>query len=615
MVAGQLELLMLANLARLQKDMTQGKAMVTSAVGSINKALGTIGVGVSFGALAAGINSAIDSMAKLDDQAEKTGASIEELSKFQQIARIGGHSAEVYEGALVRLSKSLHGVDEEGQGAGKALAALGLSQEKLRKMDTAEALKIVAVELNRYKDGAGKSALAMDLLGKSGAQALPFLKDLATEGGINARVTADQAAEAEKLQKAWGSLGNEWDKAKQQMAIDVIPWLQRVITELNAATKAAGGFASGFALAMSTHTGDPGRDIPKLEASLAKMKEDRDLLSKPGFTKDLNEFIWGDVRTLNAQIAATEAKLRLLRKVYAPGEPMDFVGDTGMPVPGDLGYKRDSSSNSAAEKARREAEKIAKLQEDAAEEFNKNVSDAFGFVPNMQRRLAEREYWENMFPPEITLNKTNEEIQAYHDNLLKGIDFTGEYAIVTGQLKAGFDGMGNALKTNTSLAEDLGLTFASAFEEAIVGGSKLRDVLKGMAQDILRLYVRRTVSEPGSKLLTELFKGIGSGGGGGAAAVDYTSGAGLESVISGFPKYATGTEFVPRDGMAYLHRGEAVIPADENRGGNVTIIQNLNFSANTPAASRDAVMAAAPMLISQAKAAVRDERDRKADRR
>lgn len=38
--------------------------------------------------------------------------------------------------------------------------------------------------------------------------------------------------------------------------------------------------------------------------------------------------------------------------------------------------------------------------------------------------------------------------------------------------------------------------------------------------------------------------------------------------------YAQGTSFVPNDGLAFLHRGEAVVPANQNRGG-VTI----NFNA------------------------------------
>ncbi len=46
-----------------------------------------------------------------------------------------------------------------------------------------------------------------------------------------------------------------------------------------------------------------------------------------------------------------------------------------------------------------------------------------GMRSKWNEEMKKRERWENMFPPEITVNKTNAELQAYHDNLLKGIEF------------------------------------------------------------------------------------------------------------------------------------------------------------------------------------------------
>lgn len=202
------------------------------------------GVGLAAGAMAgAFVKSTIDTAAGLDDLAEKTGASVEELSKLQQQARISGESMETIEMGLVRLTKALHGTDEESKGAGKALAALGLNAEDLRSKDTAIALRIVADELAKYQDGAGKTALALDLFGKSGAALLPILKDMAAEGKLVASVTAEQAAQAEELQKTLRRLANSSEVAKQALVLEFVPGINRLLTAFVETNKATNSFA------------------------------------------------------------------------------------------------------------------------------------------------------------------------------------------------------------------------------------------------------------------------------------------------------------------------------------------------------------------------------------
>lgn len=55
---------------------------------------------------------------------------------------------------------------------------------------------------------------------------------------------------------------------------------------------------------------------------------------------------------------------------------------------------------------------------------------------------------------------------------------------------------------------ELGLTFSSAFEDAIVKGKDFREVLKGIEADIARIILRRAVTEP----LGDALKGLNVGG-------------------------------------------------------------------------------------------------------
>ena len=47
----------------------------------------------------------------------------------------------------------------------------------------------VANALAKFENGAGKTALMLDLLGKKGAAAIPFFEDLAEKGELVAKVT------------------------------------------------------------------------------------------------------------------------------------------------------------------------------------------------------------------------------------------------------------------------------------------------------------------------------------------------------------------------------------------------------------------------------------------
>jgi hypothetical protein len=147
---------------------------LAGAAGGLSGALGSL-VPLATGAgLAAMAKGAIDAADNMNDLSQKTGVSVESLSKFQQAANASGTSIEGVGGAMIKLNKGL----AAGTGpAADALKALGLSAtDAIGKLKTTDAVMLeIADKFAKMPDGAGKTALALQLFGKAGADMIPLL--------------------------------------------------------------------------------------------------------------------------------------------------------------------------------------------------------------------------------------------------------------------------------------------------------------------------------------------------------------------------------------------------------------------------------------------------------
>jgi len=147
---------------------------LAGAAGGLSGALGSL-VPLATGAgLAAMAKGAIDAADNMNDLSQKTGVSVESLSKFQQAANASGTSIEGVGGAMIKLNKGL----AAGTGpAADALKALGLSAtDASGKLKTTDQVMLeVADKFKSMPDGAGKTALALQLFGKAGADMIPLL--------------------------------------------------------------------------------------------------------------------------------------------------------------------------------------------------------------------------------------------------------------------------------------------------------------------------------------------------------------------------------------------------------------------------------------------------------
>lgn len=213
---GTLVVEMSANVARLQKDMAEAKGHVNHAMEEIvrstemaKSALGAMGVGVAiaeFGQFMASALEAADRMGKL---AQKAGVSTEELSRMSVAARLSDVDTQSLAAAMGKLDKNMIAAQDGTSKQAHAFQQLGISttdaEGKLK--SSAQIMSEVADKFSKTEDGAGKTAAAMEIFGKTGADLIPMLN-----GG---------SAELEKFAKLSDQLGLTLDGKTAQSAQDV----------------------------------------------------------------------------------------------------------------------------------------------------------------------------------------------------------------------------------------------------------------------------------------------------------------------------------------------------------------------------------------------------------
>lgn len=221
-------------LSKRSREMTASLERVANfAKGGFAIALGVAAVaavGKAASSMGGLVTSAIDAASALQGLSEQTGASVESLAKFAPIATISGTSMQTVADTVARLSRGMAGFDQETAAASQALSALGVKVKdasgKLR--DPAEVLNEIALKLAEFEDGAGKTAIAMDLFGRSGVTALSFLKDLAENQSLNISLSREQVQAADGASKAFSRMRAQADFVTQTFVTSTIPALDEL---------------------------------------------------------------------------------------------------------------------------------------------------------------------------------------------------------------------------------------------------------------------------------------------------------------------------------------------------------------------------------------------------
>lgn len=196
-----------------------------NAARSINGLLGTLGLAVSAAGLGAMIKASLDSADSLSKLSQRVGITVEALSTLIPVADLAGVSGEKFEGGLRKLATRMLDAASGSDEAARGFAALGVAIQNqdgtLRATD--QVLLDLADRFQSMPDGAQKTALAVELFGKSGAELIPFLNQgrdgvealTAELQALGVQIGGNTAAQAEvfndslaKVRLAISSIGN-----------------------------------------------------------------------------------------------------------------------------------------------------------------------------------------------------------------------------------------------------------------------------------------------------------------------------------------------------------------------------------------------------------------------
>jgi hypothetical protein len=175
--------------------------------GGLRGALGSILPAAGIAGLGAMAKQAIDAADNLNDLSQRTGVSVETLSKFGAAAEDAGSSIDEVAKAMGRLSK---GIVDPASKTNEALKSIGInSRDAAGKIKGVDQIMLeLADKFSKMPDGAQKTALAMELFGKSGMNLIPMLN-----GGRDAlskyaaTIDTEMAQNADKLNDTINALG------------------------------------------------------------------------------------------------------------------------------------------------------------------------------------------------------------------------------------------------------------------------------------------------------------------------------------------------------------------------------------------------------------------------
>jgi hypothetical protein len=205
-----------------------GKAIAVSGVAMIGAAT------AAAAPLIYGFKELIGSGGALSDMEARTGIGAEALQELQYAAGQTGSSMEEVEASIRKMQDSLVKAANGSKSETEALDALGLSLAELQGLSPDKQFERIGEALGGIQDPAKRTALAMDLFGKSGTKILPMAQQMAqlraAARSLGLVMDKDTVSAADKLGDTLDTVSAQIRAASMALAAQLLPAVQAAAT-------------------------------------------------------------------------------------------------------------------------------------------------------------------------------------------------------------------------------------------------------------------------------------------------------------------------------------------------------------------------------------------------
>lgn len=629
------------DLGKVSKLAEQSAKRMESAFAGVGSALKTAFTGVA-ATLTAGfltdvVQQVVDAQDALSDLNKSTAISVETLSGLDFAAKTTGGDLDSIATAINKLQVNI-GKDPE------KYKQLGIDAK-----NGYDAFKQLADIFVAIEEPETRAAVAAEALGKAWAGAAPALSEgaegfesLVAKGQKLSGVTTESAARAAELNSKLDVLKARAGGAATELVNSLVPSLDRTAARMEALAAQGHGLQAvlvgliglaklPFDLALGEVDMSRKGQIADLEEKLQSLetKAKRAASQSGGI---INEWVYGKKGEFDQQIAVTRNQLEALKKFgdkiggAKAGEESAKKPPSDAAIKGFLGGGGSKGGSKAAKaiddgarlveqlrdqiRAQQELTEVEKLELAIADGKYKtasaaNLAIARGYAETLDQIKANKTALEEESDAakkrsddyKRIFEATRTPAEALNIEVKRLMDLFDSGAL--GEGAAAMDLLGRALaksgeemqrlESKTEETTDLLNEFAKSAAQNIQ--TALADFLldpfaEGMDGMVKRFgeAIKRMIAEAvAADLAKRMFGDLGGKGGSGQLGGWVGEGLGWLSKV--LPSFAVGTDYVPRDMVANIHKGERIIPAAQNSGaGGHSIVVNLSMAGGSSSA-------------------------------